>query len=134
MTDAIHADLEQFLRLHVESFDELNVLLLVSTEARSWTVESVAQSLRITPLVAQSSLRSLEARALVAGPSTPGGAYRYAPASQAVDRMVKALAVARSEQPLALTNTMNAQAMDRLRQAALRAFSEGFRLRGPGNA
>lgn len=134
MTEEFCAVLERFLRLHVESFDELNVLLLVAAESRQWTSESLAQALKMTSAAAESALGQLVARALVAGPSTPDGAYKYAPASVDIDLMVKALAVARREQPLALTNVMNAQAMDRLRRAALKAFADAFKLRGPGNA
>lgn len=134
MTDEFSATLERFLRLHIESFDELSVLLLVASDSRQWTSASLAQSLKMTPVAAESALGQLVARALVAGPSTSDGAYNYAPASVDIDLMVKALAVARREQPLALTNVMNAQAMDRIRRAALKAFADAFKLRGPGNA
>lgn len=134
MTDAISGELEQFLRLHVEGFDELNVLLALSAEPRAWTVASLAQSLHIAPAAAEAALRQLATRALVAGPSTVDGTFRCAPASQTTRLMLEALARAHREQPLVLTNAMNKQAVDRLRRAMLRTFADGFRWRGPGNA
>lgn len=131
MADVIPEDVREFVRVFIDSLDQLNVLLLLSSEGRAWSVEEVARALRITPVIAETSLQQLVARTLVAGTSSPAGAYRFAPATETVRMTISALAKVRAEQNLALTNLMNTQAIERVRQAVLRSFADGFRLRGP---
>lgn len=131
MADTVPQDVSEFVRIHIASLDQLNVLLLLCSEPRTWSVEEVARALKITPVIAETSLQHLVARTLVAGASSPASAYRFAPATEAVRATVGSLARVRAEQALALTNLMNAQAIERVRQSMLRNFADGFRLRGP---
>ena len=131
MVDVIPQDVREFVRVYIDSLDQLNVLLLLSSEGRTWSVDEVAAALRITPVIAETSIQHLVARMLVAGTFSPAGAYRFAPATEEVRATVSALARVRAEQGLALTNLMNAQAIERVRQAVLWTFADGFRLRGP---
>jgi hypothetical protein len=133
VADAIPAEVKEFLRTHIDSLDQLNVLLLLYSEERTWSVKDVAQALKVTPTIAEASLQHLFARALVATRFPVSLGYRFAPSSEAVRASVVSLARVRTEQALALTNLMNEQAIDRLRRAVLRAFADGFRLRGRGD-
>lgn len=131
MAERLSPDLEHFVRDNVESIEQLQVLLLLHSDRKPWTIGEAAKALKMAPIAVEAALHHLVTRGLVREPVAVGGPFLYAAGREAVDSLVRALAVAREEQTAALTQFLTSMAMERMRQAMLRAFTEAFRLRRP---
>jgi hypothetical protein len=123
------AEIEAFLREHIESFEELEVLLLVHERSEvAWTNQEVAAELRIGAEATQRALRRLLEIELVEQVS-PEPRYRYnpsAPQAWRADETAKAYQADR----LAILNALSKQAIERIRMSAARTFADAFRLGG----
>ena len=124
--------LRLFLRDHVAGYEELQALLFVARAAgQDWTDSEVALSLNVPVEPISSALESLVSTGMVEvvrrGNLT---AYRYAPTTDVLREAVVELQRAYSEQPLTVIQMMSANALERVRTAALRRFADAFRLEG----
>jgi sugar-specific transcriptional regulator TrmB len=122
--------LRGFLRDHVSGFEELEALLFVAREAaRDWTDSEVAATLNVPVEPISTALESLLSRGIVEairrGKLT---AYRYAPKTDALRVQVAELQRIYPEQRLAVMQMMSANALERVRTAALQRFADAFRL------
>ncbi len=117
---------------HVDSFEQLDLLLLLHRERDAdWTAAELCDRLRIPRAVVDASLGLLCMRGLVRQrPARKPAAFVYAPASSGLDQAVSRLATAYSERPVSVIRLMSSNAIQRMRSGAFRAFSEAFLLRG----
>lgn len=131
LSEEIAHDIRAFMLAYVDSYEQLEILLLLHREAReAWPAPGVADALRIPLPSAAASLDELAARGLLRREGGSEG-YRFAPADPSTADVVARLAVAYDERRVAVIDLMSANAMDRIRKSALRTFAEAFRVRGP---
>jgi hypothetical protein len=123
--------LRAFLFAHVESYEQLTALLVLYRAAEAQTVAFVASELKVDVHEARLVVEKLAASKLVILEGKGGDALcRYSPASQDLALQVQALAVAYEDNQVRLVELMTANAIERMRTNALRAFADGFRWRG----
>lgn len=113
----------------IDSVEELEILLLLlQNPERTWTAESAARELRISPLSAGDRLEELTREALLARVKGGEEAYRYAPGSPALDEAVRGLATAYTERRVTVINLIFSKPVDKIR-----TFADAFRLRKKGD-
>lgn len=116
----------------VASISELETLLLLyRTAPAEWDARRVASELRIERAGAEQHLAALAARALLAlrQEKDAGEHYRYAPASEGLDRAVGELASAYEKRRVSVVQMLYSKPTD-----GVRHFAEAFRLRtGPSD-
>lgn len=121
---------QAFLNEHVEEYQDLEVLLLLFRQAeRSWSAAEVAERLKLSSDAVSEALDQLRSHTLVE--SLPGAIprFRYAGSQGGAHACVEELSAAYEHDRLRVIRRMNANALERLRTSAIRAFSEAFRLR-----
>jgi hypothetical protein len=129
LNEEIAHDIRAFMLAYVESYEQLEVLLLLHREATEWQPAGVADALKIPLPSATASLDELAGRGLLRR-ERGGAGYRLDPADPSVASLVARLARAYEERRVAVIDLMSANALDRIRRSALRTFAEAFRLRG----
>jgi hypothetical protein len=131
VTDAqLAPDLEQFLNEYVHSHEELAVLLHLRRELeQSWTAGALANELKITEESALIALEALRGKGLI----VPGAgvAFRYQPASAGLDASVAELERIHRERRVAIIESMNRHAFERIRHSVQHALNGGFLLPSP---
>lgn len=126
-THEIPSDLQQFLRDHVETYEQLEILvLLAGAPDRHWPADDIAAALRLDHAVVAEGLAHLE-RAGVLEASGPDTARRFA-ARPDHAAMVARLADVYRRDRLSIMNRMTSNALERVRTSALRAFTSAFLL------
>lgn len=118
---------ESFLRDHITSYEQLEILLLLRTEpARAWSLEEVAQPLSIARPAATAALAHLRELGLVVIVEEHGGGdgarYALAEGPAELSSTVAALAVAYDEDRAGVMRALSRNAIARLRSRAMRAF------------
>lgn len=92
---------------------------------------AVAVALRIEATSAQAALAALlEQQLLEVPPADPPQGYRYAAAGSRLTQSVDRLARLYAEQRLEVIKQMSANAIERLRSSAARAFADAFIFKG----
>ncbi|HEX5752662.1 MAG TPA: hypothetical protein VFZ09_41040 [Archangium sp.] len=110
---------------HIDSVEQLEILLLLHQHPeRSWTAESVARELRISPLSAGDRLKDMARAAILARVQGSEAEYRYAPESPQMGEAVSGLAAAYSERRVTVINLIFSKPVDKIR-----TFADAFRLR-----
>lgn len=127
-------DVEELLRERIETFEELEILLvLYANTAGEWTAEAVAQRLGAATSDVAEALEHLRRAELVSseqqGETT---VFRYRPGSPALDTTVALLAAHHGHDRLDVIRALNANAIERVRTGAIRAFADAFVVK-PGN-
>jgi hypothetical protein len=117
-------EVQQFLADVIDSVETLELLLLLRRSPDAfWSSEAAAQQLGIRAALSAKKLAQLGGhKLLVRGAET--GAYRYAPADDAMRAVVDELAAAYDEQRIVVINAIYSGNVERLR-----AFSDAFRLK-----
>jgi hypothetical protein len=128
--DPLPADLQEFLRSVIESYDHLAVLLWLRRErSRDWAEIEVVDALAIPGPLAHTVLADLSAGKLLQSVRGESGLrYRYA-ASGATDALVERLETEYSHSPARLMRLLSAYAIERVRTGAIRAFADSFVIR-----
>ncbi len=118
----IENELLEFVRFSIGSVWNVELLLKMRRSGeRSWTGDELVRELRASASVVKDGLQTLQAAGLAA--PDENGAWRYAPASAAFDRLTGELEVLYRERPTAVTQALFA------RTDRLRSFADAFRLR-----
>jgi len=120
------------LRDHVESYEHLEVLLLLRREKRlTWTARDTAEKLHIGVVASAGALQHLVTHELIEREPESAGSdrFRYKPRSPTLEAAVAALAVAYDDRRVAVMALLSANAIERVRTSALNTFSEAVRLR-----
>ncbi|MET0414093.1 MAG: hypothetical protein ABW217_22475 [Polyangiaceae bacterium] len=126
----IPGPVQVFLRTYVESYDELELLLLVRRRATDWCSSGdLGPSLAATssrqgpPGNADEVLARLRQRGLVEGRDEPPPAsYRYQPREAELERAIDELATRYREDPTGVMKLMTANAVERVRNQAARTL------------
>jgi hypothetical protein len=124
--DAVPEAVRALLAERIASISELETLLLLHrTAPAEWDAQRVASELRIERTGAEQHLAALAARALLALRQEDAGEhYRYAPASEDLDRAVGELASAYEKRRVSVVQMLYSKPSD-----GVRHFAEAFRLR-----
>lgn len=120
------ADVSRLLATHIDSVEQLEVLLLLRTAPeRGWTAAEASGELRTEPDSVTARLRDLEARGFVtADGSGPARLYRYRPATPDLARAVDGLADAYASRKVTVIGLIFSKP-----SKAVLSFSDAFRLR-----
>jgi len=124
-------DVRALLHEHIESYEQLEVLLLLRRERyEEWTVEGLAARLHVREELVGSALEGLKAGGLVAATSTaPAPRFAYRPTSSGLDAAAGRLDREYAERPIRIIQLMSANAIERVRTAALHTFADAFVLK-----
>ena len=132
MSDAreLPEDVRALLHEHIESYEQLEVLLLLRRERyEQWTGEALAARLRVRAELIDTALAGLEASGLVELAGAAPARFAYRPASSGLDAAVGRLEREYAERPILVIQLMSTNAIERLRTAALHTFADAFVLK-----
>lgn len=119
----IQGELLDFVRTSIRSVWTLELLLFMwRSSSGRWTAPQLVQELRASDAIVDDGLASLQAAGLVSPEA--GGAFRYAPASSHLDRLVGQLAQFYRERPMAVTKAIFSNPNDKLQ-----SFADAFKLK-----
>ncbi len=129
--DELPEDVQRLLRDQIESYEQLELLLLLRTELdHPWTAEALSSRLRIPASLVVAALDELQtARLVEARPLGAARQYAYVPQSPHAEATLGRLVQAYREHPIPVLKQMSANAIERVRTAALRTFADAFILR-----
>jgi predicted ArsR family transcriptional regulator len=129
----ISDDIRAFLREHIETYEELQVLLLLHNETLSpWTADLLGERLGIAGDALSEPLGALQNRHLVES-STVGAEERYQLSAEvAGSELLGRLATLYASHTIGIIKVMNSNSIDRIRTAALRSFADAFLFRKDG--
>jgi hypothetical protein len=126
-------DVRALLHEHIESYEQLEMLLLLRRERHEqWTGEGLAGRLRVGAELIQTALAGLEAGGLIEVIRGSPSRFAYRPATAGLDAAVGRLERAYAERPILVIQLMSANAIERLRTAALHTFADAFVLKRRG--
>ncbi len=127
-TRELSPGLKGFLYEHVASYEHLEALLFLHARtADAWSAVAVANATHLTDASAEQCLDELAAKGLCNARDIGGErVYRFTPASPAIAAFVAELAEAYAADPLGVVHVMNANALERVRNRAARAFADAF--------
>ena len=132
--DELPPDVRALLHEHIESYEQLEILLLLQRERhQEWTGQGLAERLRVQAALIDSALAGLETSELVQRADAAPARYAYRPASAGLDAAVERLGREYAERPIPIIQLMSANAIERLRTAALHTFADAFVLSKKGN-
>jgi DNA-binding IclR family transcriptional regulator len=118
----IPADLADFIHSSIKSVWSAELLLFLRRRReRSWTPDQLIQELRSSRSVVLEVLATFEQAGLV---TREGGSYRFAPASDELDRLTQELEAAYSERPATVVKAIMSAPSDKLK-----IFADAFRLK-----
>lgn len=124
-------DVRDFLRDHVETYEELEALVFLARQRRrSATAAEVGAGARLPTLIAVKALDDLRRGGLV-DEVREGHRVRYVfwPATPALARAADRFVAVYEANPVDVIQLMSAAALERLRTTASRAFAEAFVIR-----
>jgi hypothetical protein len=133
--DASSGDLSDevriFMREQIDEYEQLEILLLLHGDRRSkWNATSVSEQLRVPREISQAALELLQTRHLVTAVKEGDAVwYQCTCGDTKVERTLDSLARAYADDRLAVMQVMNANAIERVRTAAIRTFADAFVLR-----
>jgi hypothetical protein len=129
-SEDVPEDVRAFLSEHIQSYEQLEILLLLRREKMDWTAQRLSSHLKISPSLTEAALSELHSRGLV---DSPLGAsqVRYTGGSRLPDLEVTMgrLASVYAARPIEIIRLMTANAIERVRTAALRTFVDAFVVR-----
>ena len=125
MSDPFPEDVRRFLLAHINSVEQLEVLLLLrGAPDQVWTATAVGQALYTSAAAAVKRLTDLAAGGLVTVLPGDDPGYRFSPADDSRRDMVDRLAEAYSQRRVAVISLIYSKPNDQVQ-----AFSDAFRLR-----
>ncbi len=126
----ISDDVKALLRDHIESFEQLEILLLLHRRrGDTWTPDSVARalSMNMDPDDAATALEDLCRSSLVdVRVDGAGRSYRYRQGAPNLEATIHALSEGYEEHRLEVIKLMNKNAIERVRTSAMRTFADAF--------
>jgi hypothetical protein len=126
--DEVSAEARSFLCDNVESYEQLETLLLMHRDrGQVWLAESVASALNMPVALAADALDHLHRRNLIDSRLDAGArSFRFKEGNAHVERCVSELAQVNDANRLAVINLMTTNAIERVRTQAMRVFSDAF--------
>jgi hypothetical protein len=121
------------LRDHIESFEQLEILLLLHRRrGEILDPDAVATELKMDFDTVTDALAHFCREHLAIRIEGEGRRFRYGPDRPGLDEAVGDLAESYDENRLEVINLMNTNAIERVRTSAMRAFANSFLLGGGG--
>ncbi|RYF48842.1 MAG: hypothetical protein EOO38_09255 [Cytophagaceae bacterium] len=125
MPDEISREVDKFIRDHISSVEQLEVLLLLAQPPQQeWSAAQVAQKLYRQPESVGAHLKALEEAKLLTVGEGGGPTYRYGTTSVTTDSTVRALDKAYRERKDTVIRLIFSRPPD-----AIRSFADAFRFR-----
>jgi predicted transcriptional regulator len=118
-----------FLRDYIDSFESLEVLLLLRRERTACTAEDLCQHLRTRAPLIDDALASLLRSGLVNTDQSVLALYTYADEDSARDAIIRSLEHIYRDEPIQIMQLMSTNAIERLRTSTIRAFADAFVVR-----
>jgi hypothetical protein len=124
----IPMDVQAFLRNRLESYEQLEILLLLrARRAESWAQDTVAAELHMPEPVADHDLRALCRQGLLSAAVAPDAlGFRYRAETPEVATLVDKVAAAYADHRIEIMRLMTTNAIERMRAGALRTFANAF--------
>jgi len=127
-------DVRALLHEHIDSYEQLEILLLLRRERHEqWTGERLAARLRVRAELIEPALAGLKTGGLVEAVGVAPTRFTYHPATAELDASVGRLEQEYAQRPILVIQLMSANAIDRLRTAALHTFADAFILKKKDN-
>jgi hypothetical protein len=123
-----HARVRALLLGAIDSYEKLEIVLLLARAQEPIDVTALAAAARIRTSVAEEALAMLAQRDVVSEASP--GSWSLAPAGRWSDAIAELADLHERERP-AVMNLMTDTTLERLRQSSARAFADAFLLRKP---
>lgn len=117
-------DLAQFVRECIARLETAELLLLLQSSGRRWTVQQLKGEMRSSSMSVGLGLEALCARGLVA---KDGEAYLFQPKNPVLEKMTLDLATCYRERRAAVIELIYARPND-----AVRSFADAFRIKKGG--
>jgi hypothetical protein len=131
--DAVPVELSRFVSEHVESYEQLEVLLwLNSHRDESHEPSLLAEKLGMPESLLDEALQALVSAKLLVRIGNSPELMRCAPATSEISEKIRALAEYYQRNRLQVVRLMTESSMRRLRGSALQAFADCFLLGKPG--
>jgi hypothetical protein len=125
----IPGPVQVFLRTYIESYEELELLLLVRSRATDWCRSDDLGPIMAAPSSRHGSLGNvdeglarLRQRGLLEGRDEPPQRYRYQPREAELERAIDELARHYRDDPTGVMKLMTANAVERVRSQAARTL------------
>jgi hypothetical protein len=129
MSPTLSERVRLLLRDHVESYEQLEMILLLFRDPeRDWSDVEVADRIKVDPTVAAEGLAHLADAGFAEPVPEANGRFRYARKTSWADALHE-LAAAYDTDRVNVINTMTENALERLRTLTARVFADAFRLR-----
>jgi hypothetical protein len=126
LPDDVHALLDE----HVESYEQLETLLLLRRERyEEWTIEGMAERLHVRAELIETALAGLKLGGLVEATGVAPARFAYRPKTSALDAAAGRLEREYAERPILVIQLMSANSIERLRTATLHTFADAFVLK-----
>jgi hypothetical protein len=121
-------DVQRFVRERVESYEQLEILVLLrARRSESWTASAIAAQLRMPELVAEQDLRALRQQGLLTSSTGPDALlFRYGPREPELASALEQLVGAYGEHRIEVIQLLTANALERLRVRASSAFAQAL--------
>lgn len=118
-----------FLRDYIDSFESLEVLLLLRRERTACTADELCGRLTTRAPLIEDALASLARARLVSTDQNALRSYKYVDEDSARDSIVGSLESLYRDEPIRIMQLMSANAIERLRTSTIRAFADAFVVR-----
>ncbi len=124
---AVPENVRAFLREHVESYEQLEVLLFLRAQSgQMWSAAAVAAELHIADDLAASALDELSRRRLVEVSGQQRHARYRLGSDDKLRQLVDLVARAYADNHLDIVRLMSANAIERMHATVARAFADAF--------
>lgn len=114
-----------FLLEHIDSLEQLEVMLLLREQRRPWNAAEVARELRIQKESAQNRLSNLANRGIVN--EAGGDRFQFAPRTPELEKDIGDLAAAYREWRVTIVNLIATKHLERIK-----SFADAFKFKGGG--
>ncbi len=111
----------KFVDRHIDSIEQLEILLLLAESGREWSAAEILQNLQSSAGSVSLRLASLQKTGLIA---PVGGCWQFTPADEAVARVVHELAEAYRERRVRIIEAIYAPKPD-----AAQTFADAFKFK-----
>lgn len=118
-----------FLRDYIDSFESLEVLLLLRRERTACTAEELCRRIKTRAPLIDDALASLVRSRLVNTDQNMLTLYTYADEDPARNAIVGSLERIYRDEPIQIMQLMSTNAIERLRTSTIRAFADAFVVR-----
>ena len=127
---AIPEDVQLLLRERLPSHEQLELLLLMHADpAREWSIEEFSEKLKISPILAEEAVQHLAAAQLIELWRLPNNELRCRGPLESCRTLIDRLAAVYEQSRFELVMQMSANAIERIRTGAVRAFADAFRIK-----